>query len=93
MNALFVGNSFTFYNDMPKIAESIAKDLGYDLTCDSVTVGSHTLEQYADVTDEYGKILDDKLKSSTVYNFVILQEQCKNNQPDLIHILIVLKKV
>ena len=75
MNALFVGNSFTFYNDMPKIAESIAKDLGYDLTCDSVTVGSHTLEQYADVTDEYGKILDDKLKSSTVYNFVILQEQ------------------
>ena len=75
MNALFVGNSFTYYNDMPKIAESIAKDLGYDLTCDSVTVGSHTLEQYADVTDEYGKILDDKLNSSTVYNFVILQEQ------------------
>lgn len=75
MNALFVGNSFTFYNDMPKIAESIAKDLGYDLTCDSVTVGSHTLEQYADVTDEYGKILDDKLKSSIVYNFVLLQEQ------------------
>ena len=75
MNALFVGNSFTYYNDMPKIAGSIAKDLGYDLTCDSVTVGSHTLEQYADINDEYGKILDDKLNSSTIYNFVILQEQ------------------
>ena len=75
MNALFIGNSFTYYNDMPKIAENIAKNLGYDLTCDSVTVGSHTLEQYADPTDEYGKIVDEKLKSSTKYNYIILQEQ------------------
>lgn len=75
LNALFVGNSFTYYNDMPILAQNIAQNLGYKLTCDSVTVGSHTLEQYADTNDEYGKILDDKLNSSTIYNYVILQEQ------------------
>lgn len=72
---LFIGNSFTFYNDIPGLTQSIATDLGYSLKADSVTVGSHKLSQYADSSDEYGAQVEAKLKANDDYDFVILQEQ------------------
>lgn len=75
MNALFIGNSFTYYNDMPQIVQSIAKDIGYDLKTTSITKGSHTLTKFADSNDEMGKIVDETLKGTTKFDYVILQEQ------------------
>lgn len=75
IKTLFIGNSFTYYNDIPKITENIAKDIGYDFVSDSVTKGSHTLEKFSDSNDEYGKIVDEKLKATNDYDYVILQEQ------------------
>lgn len=75
IKALFIGNSFTYYNDIPKITESIAKDIGYDFVSESVTKGSHTLEQFSNSNDEYGKIVDQKLNANNNYDYVILQEQ------------------
>lgn len=72
---LFIGNSFTFYNDIPGLTQSIATDLGYSLKADSITVGSHKLSQYADSSDEYGAQVEAKLKANSDYDFVILQEQ------------------
>lgn len=74
IKTLFIGNSFTYYNDMPLIAQSIAVNLGFSFSVDSVTVGSHRLEQFADSTDEYGKIVDDKLANNQ-YDYIVLQEQ------------------
>ena len=75
IKVLFIGNSFTFYNDIPKMTENIAKSLGYDFVCDSITKGAHTLTQFADPTDEYGKHVYDTLKTKKDYDYVILQDQ------------------
>lgn len=75
MKALFIGNSFTFYNNIPQLTEEIIKSMGYDFTSDSVTCGSYTLTKYADQNDEYGKQVYSKLTSNSDYDYVILQDQ------------------
>ena len=72
---LFIGNSFTYYSNIPKIFENICNSVGAKVVADSVTMGSHTLEKFADATDEYGKIVDQKLNASNDYDVVVLQEQ------------------
>lgn len=75
MNILFVGNSFTFFFDIPMMFEELAKRAGEDVSADWVLRGGWTLEQYADENDEYGRKLSEKLKSGRKYDRVILQEQ------------------
>ncbi len=72
---LFVGNSFTFYNDMPTaIFEKICTSAGYKVKVDSVTNGGHYLSEFADISDSYGLMVRSRLKK-TKYDVVILQEQ------------------
>ena len=75
IKALFVGNSFTYYNDIPTLTQNICRDLGYDITCDSITKGAHTLEKFADKNDEFGSKVYTKLNSTKDYDYLILQEQ------------------
>lgn len=72
---LFIGNSFTFYSDVPQLTENIACDLGFKFKSESVTKGSHRLIQFASETDEEGAKVYGKLKANNDYDFVILQEQ------------------
>ena len=72
---LFIGNSFTFYSDIPSLFGKIATAAGVDVVVDSVTQGSWTLTKFADENDEYGKKVDDKLKASNDYDAIVLQEQ------------------
>lgn len=72
---LFIGNSFTFYGDIPNLYNEMAKDLGFDMTTESVTVGSHTLTQYANPNDSYGSQVYKKLRESDDYTYIVLQEQ------------------
>lgn len=75
-SVLFIGNSYTFYNDMPTIYfETMAKACGYDVKVTSITKGAYTLEKFADPNDVYGKMVDNALKNPGTYDFVILQEQ------------------
>lgn len=75
-SVLFVGNSYTFYNDMPTIYfENMAKACGYSVKVTSITKGAHTLEKFADPSDNYGKMVDTALSAAGTYDFVILQEQ------------------
>ena len=75
IKVLFVGNSFTYYNDIPTLTQNICRDLGYDITCDSITKGAHTLEKFADKNDEFGSKVYTKLNSTKDYDYLILQEQ------------------
>ena len=75
IKVLFIGNSFTFYNDIPKLTEEIAKSIGYDFKADSITCGSYTLTKFADQSDAYGKQVYEKLNSNKDYDYVILQDQ------------------
>ncbi|MDG1528683.1 MAG: hypothetical protein P8I51_09240 [Polaribacter sp.] len=42
-NVLFIGNSQTFYNDLPKMTQNIANCLGDVLTYEESTIPSYSL--------------------------------------------------
>lgn len=75
-NILFIGNSYTFYNDMPTTYfEPMAKICGYDIRVTTITKGAYTLEKFADPTDAYGKMVANALSANSSFDYVILQEQ------------------
>lgn len=75
-NILFIGNSYTFYNDMPTACfQAMATTCGYNVKVATVTKGAYTLEKFADPTDPYGQLVANALKQEGVYDYVIIQEQ------------------
>lgn len=75
LKVLFIGNSFTFYSDIPSLFGQIARGAGESVVVESVTQGAWTLTKFADANDEFGKIVDEKLKASDDYDAIVLQEQ------------------
>lgn len=75
-SVLFIGNSYTFYNDMPTaIFEKLAAGAGFEIKTTAITKGGYQLYRYADPTDEYGAKVAAALTEAGKYDFVILQEQ------------------
>lgn len=72
---LFIGNSYTYYNDMPVLFNSIVGAAGATVEVEFITMGSQRLYQWADVKDEMGAQLDAKLKATRDYDIIVLQEQ------------------
>ena len=52
MHVLFIGNSYTYYHDMPTLFEKLALDNQKEVTVHSVTAGGRKLTDYMDSTDE-----------------------------------------
>ena len=86
IKVLFIGNSFTYYNDLPTLFGQIASGAGEVVEVDWIAHGSYTLEKYADPNDVAaptedvtmqgcGKMVDETLRASDDYDVVILQEQ------------------
>ena len=74
MKILFIGNSYTFYNDMPKMLLELGIENGKELEVDSVTRGGRKLYENLASGDEHNsKILELIAKKS--YDVLILQEQ------------------
>ena len=74
MKILFVGNSYTFYHDMPKIFETLCRDNGKEVSVETVLKGGRKLWENLDAGDEYSE------KFSAVcaeggFDAAILQEQ------------------
>ena len=69
VSALFIGNSFTSENDLPKTVSLIAKSLGDRLDYDMSAPGGFSLMQHATDKGTIGKI------QSKPWDFVILQDQ------------------
>ena len=75
IRVLFVGNSYTFYNDMPQtFFTECAKNAGFEAEVTSVTRGGHRLSQFADAQYEEGIRLRQTIEGKT-YDVAILQEQ------------------
>ncbi len=74
LKVLFIGNSFTYYNDLPSLFAEVANGAGADVEVDSVTAGAYNLVSFASETDEYGAQVAQKLAENE-YDIVILQEQ------------------
>lgn len=71
-NILFLGNSFTYYNQLPEIFKLLASSGGYNVSVDSVTKGGSKLQ---DFNNELASEVSDKLKNK--WDIVVLQEQSK----------------
>ena len=83
-NFLFIGNSYTHYNDMPEqIFAKILTAAGYTAKVQRITKGGWYLIVSAKSTDEVGKQVDAALKAKN-FDYVILQEQstCPASTPD-----------
>ena len=73
---LFVGNSYTYYNDMPeKIFEPLAKSLGANVAVTSITKGSQRLSAWANPSDPEGAKLYAALNAANDYAMIVLQDQ------------------
>ena len=72
---LFVGNSFTYVNDMPeKIFAPIARAAGYNVEVKRVTNGGYHLYQHSNINNPYGAQVHEEIKSGK-YDIVVIQEQ------------------
>lgn len=74
MKVLFIGNSYTYFNDMPKLLEAIAKGNGQELQTHQVTKGGSFLHAYLDRADEFSEKLV-QLSRDNRYDACFLQEQ------------------
>jgi hypothetical protein len=69
ISVLFIGNSYTAVNDLPKTLADIAASLGDRVDYDAVTPGGYTLQQHSQDQTTLAKL------RSKSWNFVVLQEQ------------------
>ena len=71
---LFIGNSYTYYNDMWDLFMQASESIGYTIVADHVTRGGYYLDQYLDTKDSFGLQVLQHL-SKNQYDAVFIQEQ------------------
>jgi hypothetical protein len=74
MKILFIGNSYTYYNDMPALLESLLRENGYDATVHSVTKGGRKLYKNLIEGDEYNEKIVGLVRENC-FDILFLQEQ------------------
>ena len=73
MKILFIGNSYTYYNDMPAIFKALCEENGQTVEVASVTKGGWLLHRYLDVENEYAQAL--RKHFAEQFDVVFMQEQ------------------
>ena len=73
MKILFIGNSATYYNDMPKLLEALLRDNGVDASVDSVTKGGRHLYENLAIGDARGERIR-ALAAENEYDVLFLQD-------------------
>ena len=73
-NILFIGNSYTYFNDLPAILTSLAESVGIGINTNSIVKGGATLEWHL-TPKEDGSIAPFSELGAPKYDFVVLQEQ------------------
>ncbi len=81
MNILFIGNSYTYFYDLPSMFADLCRQNGHDVRVDSVTAGGRKLHECLDETREKLHPTDGlavriaELLGEVKYDVLILQEQ------------------
>ena len=73
MKVLFIGNSYTFFSDLPELFRALAEKNGNDIEVSSVTKGGWSMIKYLDLGDENSEKLNAALENA-YYDVVILQD-------------------
>lgn len=71
MKILFIGNSLTYYNDMPDLLMKLGKAAGKDIYTFKATVGSSTMCQQISSSTEIGKLVEAAMKKD--WTHVVIQ--------------------
>jgi PKD repeat protein len=66
---LFLGNSYTYVNNLPAVLTNAAASVGDTVVHDENTIGGYTLQQHSTNTTSVGKI------TAGGWDYVVLQEQ------------------
>lgn len=81
MNILFIGNSYTYYSDLPALFANLCRANGRDMRVDSVTCGGRKLCENLNLfcndlnpSDEYAQRIAE-LVEAVEYDVLFLQEQ------------------
>ena len=74
MKILMLGNSYTYFSDLPRILQALFDENGVDAEVDSVTAGGRRLVQNIDPDDPLHAEIAEKCKQNA-YDALILQEQ------------------
>ena len=75
LNILYIGNSFTYYNNIDEVTVGIGESMGLEVKAKKFAVGSQKLAQSASTSDALGAEIDADLHAHDDYTDVILQEQ------------------
>ena len=70
---LFIGNSYTYFNDMPSIFASVCAENGVEAGIEMIAAGDYTLARFLDPSDELGSKVAEKLANGR-WDYVVLQE-------------------
>ena len=74
MRVLMVGNSYTYYNEMPALLAALARENGREMTVDAVTKGGRRMYENLAPEDSYHREIC-RLCETGRYDVLILQEQ------------------
>ena len=74
MKILFIGNSYTYFNDMPALFGAECEKKGVPADVKSVTAGGYMLSQFLSDDDEYGRRVKQLLRDEK-FDYVVMQEQ------------------
>lgn len=75
-NILFLGNSFTYVNDLPSVFTQLSVSGGFNPVVDELSDAGYHLEFFADETDDLGKLAYYALENYQ-WDYVVLQEQSR----------------
>lgn len=75
MRVAFVGNSYTFFNDMPGMFAKLSGSAGIDVAQESVTKGGSSIHGHADQSSKLGKQTLQLLQDASGWDFVVLQDE------------------
>jgi hypothetical protein len=85
ITCLFLGNSYTYVNDLPLLIDSLAKANGDDLVYDQNTPGGHTFNNHFNNATSLAKI------NLQAWQYVVLQAQSQEPSFSLAHKLFFIK--
>ncbi|MBQ8380598.1 MAG: hypothetical protein IJY18_01765 [Clostridia bacterium] len=74
IKVLFLGNSYTSYNDLKNIFAAIADSMGISVEVSSVTKGGWQLYKYQNPADSGGELFYDAIEADD-YDYVFLQDR------------------
>lgn len=73
MKVLFIGNSFTYFNELQVLFQNLCLHAGLDVTARRRTVGGYGMEHHTDFESDHGKAVLADLSEG--WDYVVLQGQ------------------